>query len=182
MPTASKHPLEWQLLRLPYWTNLPSTSFHPTTMDFSSIHQRAKSNLLCKDMYALSPHCAAPACSLCIEYEELIKASIKYRYPLPLVPAPLDNWERPKSSQNWVYVVPTISLELRRETNGTMVGQYKYCARAIKAVLHTCCVSVFYNDVLRNMLGKFVTAYVDNNLIYSQNCSTYMGHINQIFI
>ncbi|XP_067221723.1 uncharacterized protein [Chanodichthys erythropterus] len=106
----------------------------------------------------------------CINYRALNKITVKFRYPLPLVPSVLEhlcgttvftkldlrsayNLIRIREGDEWktAFVTPTGHYEYMRLVNAPSVFQD------------------FMHEVLREFLHKFVIVYIDDILIYSRS-------------
>lgn len=62
----------------------------------------------------------------------------------------------------------------------TTSGHFEYC---IIPYGLSCAPSVFQyliNDVLKDMLGKFIIAYIDDILIYSPSLDSHVHHVKQV--
>ncbi len=56
----------------------------------------------------------------CIDYRALNKITVKFRYPLPLVPAALEHLREPPSSPSWTSAVHITSSGYARGTSGRL--------------------------------------------------------------
>ncbi|XP_067233064.1 uncharacterized protein [Chanodichthys erythropterus] len=110
----------------------------------------------------------------CIDYRALNKITIKFRYPLPLVPAALEhlrgatvftkldlrsayNLIRIREGDEWktAFVTPT--------------GHYEYLVMPYGLVNAPSVFQDFIHEVLREFLHKSVLVYIDDILIYSRS-------------
>ncbi len=110
----------------------------------------------------------------CIDYQALKNITVKFRYPLPLVPAALEhlrgatiftkldlrsayNLIRIREGDEWktAFVTPT--------------GHYEYLVMPYGLVNAPSVFQDFMHEVLREYLHRFVLVYIDDILIYSRS-------------
>lgn len=110
---------------------------------------------------------------------------VKYRYPLPLVPAAL---EQLSNAQFFTKLDLRSAYNLVRIREGdewktafsTTSGHYEYCVMPHGVSSTPSVFQCFMNDVLRDMLGKFVIAYIDDILAYSSSFESHVDHVQQV--
>ncbi|KAK3514007.1 hypothetical protein QTP70_001289 [Hemibagrus guttatus] len=124
----------------------------------------------------------------CIDYRALNKITVKFRYPLPLVPAALEclrgatvfskldlrsayNLIRIREGDEWktVFVTPT--------------GHYEYLVMPYGLANASSVFRVlpdFMHEVLRDFLHKFVLVYIDDILIYSRSMADHQRHVMEV--
>ncbi len=109
----------------------------------------------------------------CIDYRALKNITVKFRYPLPLVPAALEHL---------CGATIFIKLDLRSAYNliricegdewktafVTPTGQYEYLVMPYGLVNAPSIFQDFMHEVLREFLHWFVLVYIDDLLIYSR--------------
>ncbi|KAL0180404.1 hypothetical protein M9458_025846 [Cirrhinus mrigala] len=122
---------------------------------------------------------------LCIDYRVLNHQTIKFRYPLPLVPAALEqlrsaviftkldlrsayNLIRIREGDEWrtAYVTPT--------------GHYEYQVMPYGLVNAPSVFQNFIHEVLREFLHHFVIVYIDDILIYSKSEAEHQHHVAEV--
>ncbi len=110
----------------------------------------------------------------CIDYRALNKITVKFRYPLPLIPAALENF-----SGATIF----LKLDLRNAYNliriregdewktafVTPTGHYEYLVMLYGLVNAPSVFQDFMHKVLRENLHRFVLVYIDDILIYSRS-------------
>ena len=74
----------------------------------------------------------------------------------------------------------TTSFGLKREINGTTRGHYEYLVMPFGLSVTPSVFQAFINDVLRDMIGKYVIAYIDDILVYSPDFDTHIEHIRSV--
>ncbi|KAL0149399.1 hypothetical protein M9458_055296, partial [Cirrhinus mrigala] len=121
----------------------------------------------------------------CIDYRGLNDVTIKYRYPLPLVPASLEQLRKAK-----VFT----KLDLRSAYNliriragdewktafSTTSGHYEYTVMPFGLANSPSFFQAFVNEVFRDMLNRWVIIYIDDILIFSNNYSEHVTHVRAV--
>ncbi|KAI2650825.1 Transposon Ty3-I Gag-Pol polyprotein [Labeo rohita] len=121
----------------------------------------------------------------CVNYRGLNQITVKNRHPLPLTNTTLDalsgghfitkldlrsayNLVRIRKGDEWktVFITPTGHYE-------TLVMPFSLC-NSPAAFQH------FINDVLRDMLGRWCYAYLDDILIYSKTLEEHTQHVQAV--
>ncbi len=121
----------------------------------------------------------------CIDYRALNNITVKFRYPLPLVPAALEhlrgatiftkldlrsayNLIRIREGDEWktAFVTPT--------------GHYEYLVMPYGLVNAPSVFQDFMHEVLREYLHRFVLVYIDDILIYSRSLAEHRHHIAEV--
>ncbi|KAK3568744.1 hypothetical protein QTP86_016297 [Hemibagrus guttatus] len=116
----------------------------------------------------------------CIDYRALNQITVKFRYPLPLIPAALEhlrgatvftkldlrsayNLIRIREGDEWktAFVTPT--------------GHYEYLVMPYGLVNAPSVFQDFVHEVLWEILDRFVLVYIDDILIYSRNLAEHCG-------
>ncbi|KAI2653667.1 Transposon Tf2-9 polyprotein [Labeo rohita] len=121
----------------------------------------------------------------CIDYRGLNEVTVKFRYPLPLVPAALE-----KLCQARYYT----KLDLRNAYNliriregdewktafSTTSGHYEYLVMPFGLANCPSIFQSFMNDIFRDMLDKWVIVYIDDILIFSNTLSEHVQHVRSV--
>ncbi len=121
----------------------------------------------------------------CIDYRALNKIMVKFRYPLPLVPAALEqlhgariftkldlrsayNLIRIREGDEWktAFVTPT--------------GHYEYRVMPYGLANAPSVFQDFMHEVLREFLHQFVLVYIDDILIYSRSEAEHRQHVAEV--
>ncbi|KAK3559695.1 hypothetical protein QTP86_017674 [Hemibagrus guttatus] len=121
----------------------------------------------------------------CIDYRALNKITVKFRYPLPLVPSALEhlcgatvftkldlhsayNLIRIREGDKWktAFVTPT--------------GHYEYLVMPYGLVNAPSMFQDFMHEVLREFLHKSVLVYIDDILIYSRRLVDHRQHVAEV--
>ncbi|KAL0155123.1 hypothetical protein M9458_049386, partial [Cirrhinus mrigala] len=121
----------------------------------------------------------------CIDYRQLNSQIVQQPYPLPLVPAAL---EELRGSQVFTKLDLRSAYNLVRIREGdvwktafiTPTGHYKYLVMPYGLSVSPSVFQTFMNEVFREFLHQFVVVYIDNILIYSRNMAEHRQHVQQV--
>ena len=121
----------------------------------------------------------------CIDYRGLNSVTVKYRYPLPLVPAAV---EQLRESRIFTKLDLRSAYNLIRIREGdewktafhTTTGHYEYLVMPFGLVNAPSVFQAFVNEVLREYLGKCVIVYIDDILVYSSDLGEHVKHVRQV--
>ncbi|XDV19520.1 hypothetical protein PO909_024978 [Leuciscus waleckii] len=118
----------------------------------------------------------------CIDYRGLNNVTVKFRYPLPLVPSALE--------QLWEATIFT-KLDLRSAYNLIRIkegdewktaflttrGHYEYQVMPYGMANSPAIFQSFINEIFKDLLNQFVVAYIDDILIYSKYEAEHINHV-----
>ncbi|KAI4902633.1 hypothetical protein NFI96_002208 [Prochilodus magdalenae] len=121
----------------------------------------------------------------CIDYRGLNSITKPYAYPLPLVPVAL---EQLRGATIFTKLDLRSAYNLVRIRKGdewktafhTTRGHYEYRVMSFGLRNAPSVFQAFINDVLRDMIGQFVIAYIDDILIYSSDYNSHVQHVRQV--
>ncbi len=121
----------------------------------------------------------------CIAYWALNKITVKYRYPLPLIPSALEQlrvamiftkldirsaynliWIREGDNWKTPFVTPT--------------GHYEYLVMPYGWVNAPSVFQGYINEVIREYLHRFVLVYINDILVYSRNEAKHRLHVSEV--
>lgn len=110
----------------------------------------------------------------CIDYRGLNEITVKFRYPLPLVPAALKQLWNAKvySKLNLRSAYNLIRIRDGDEWKTTFSranGHYEYLVMPFGLSNSPSIFQSFINAIFRDMLNHFVIVYIDDILIYSDS-------------
>lgn len=120
-----------------------------------------------------------------IDYQALNQVTVKYRYPLPLVPSALEQL-RSATLFTKLDLCSAYNLVCIREGDGwktafsTTSGHYEYLVMPYGLANSPSVFQNLINNALRNMLGRYVIAYIDDILIYSTSLEEHVQHVRRI--
>lgn len=121
----------------------------------------------------------------CIDYRALNNITVKFRYPLPLVPAALEQL-RGAAVFTKLDLRSTYNLIRIREGDEwktafiTPTGHYEYVVMPYGLANTSAIFQDFMHEVLRDFLYKSVLVYIDNILIYSRDLQEHRGHVAEV--
>ncbi len=118
----------------------------------------------------------------CIDYRSLNDLTVKFRYPLPLVPAALEQFRTAKyftklDLRNAYNLIRIREGDEWKTAFSTTSGHYEYLVMPFGLVNSPSVFQAFVNDVFRDMLNRWVIVYIDDILIYSDS---YEDHVKQV--
>ncbi|KAL0199954.1 hypothetical protein M9458_003141, partial [Cirrhinus mrigala] len=121
----------------------------------------------------------------CIDYRSLNEITVKYRYPLPLVPSAL---EQLRSAKYFTKLDLRSAYNLIRIREGdewktafsTTTGHYEYLVMPFGLSNSPSIFQAFVNEVFRDMLHRYVIVYIDDILIYSENLESHVTHVRSV--
>ncbi len=118
----------------------------------------------------------------CIDYRGLNDITIKFRFPLPLVPEALEQLREARYFTK-LDLRSTYNLIRIREGDewktafSTTTGHYEYLVMPFGLANSPSVFQSFINKVFRDMLNRWVIVYIDDILIYSTSLK---DHIKQV--
>lgn len=121
----------------------------------------------------------------CIDYRGLNEITVKFRYPLPLVPSAL---EQLRTAQYYTKLDLRCAYNLIRIREGdewktafsTTNGHYEYRVMPFGLVNSPSVFQSFVNDIFRDMLNRTVIIYIDDILIYSDTLEEHVQHVRAV--
>ncbi|KAK3543168.1 hypothetical protein QTP70_012273 [Hemibagrus guttatus] len=121
----------------------------------------------------------------CIDYRALNQITVKFRYPLPLVPAAL---ERLRGATIFTKLDLRSAYNLIRIREGdewktafvTPTGHYEYLVMPYGLANAPSVFQDFMHTVLREFLHKCALVYIDDILIYSQSLAEHRQHVREV--
>jgi len=121
----------------------------------------------------------------CIDYRALNQVTVKFSYPLPLIPAALEQIREAKmfSKLDLRSAYNLIRIREGDEWKTAFItpeGHYEYLVMPYGLVNAPSVFQSFMDEVLRDFLGKFVLVYIDDILIYSKNPAEHQRHVSLV--
>ncbi len=121
----------------------------------------------------------------CIDYRGLNNVTVKFRYPLPLVPAALEQLREAKiytkldlrSAYNLIRIKEGDEWKTAFLTTG---GHYEYLVMPFGLANAPAVFQSFINEIFRDMLNQYVIVYIDDILIYSKSEDEHIKHVQTI--
>lgn len=121
----------------------------------------------------------------CIDYRGLNRITIKNRYPLPLMTTAFELLQGATiftklDLRNAYHLVRVREGDEWKTAFNTPTGHYEYKVMPFGLVNAPAVFQALINDVLREMLDKFVFVYLDDILIFSKNYQEHVQHVRQV--
>ncbi len=121
----------------------------------------------------------------CIDYRSLNDITIKFRYPLPLVPSAL---EQLRSARYFTKLDLRSAYNLIRIREGdewktafsTTSGHYEYLVMPFGLSNSPSVFQAYINDVFRDMLNRWVIVYIDDILVFSDSLDNHIQHVRAV--
>ncbi|KAL0150494.1 hypothetical protein M9458_054311 [Cirrhinus mrigala] len=121
----------------------------------------------------------------CIDYRGLNNITVKYRYPLPLVPSAL---EQLLEARIYSRLDLRSAYNLIRIREGdewktaflTTRGHYEYLVMPYGLANSPSVFQAFINDIFRDLLNRCVVAYIDDILIYSPDLNQHIKDVKTV--
>ncbi|KAI2645459.1 Retrotransposon-derived protein PEG10 [Labeo rohita] len=121
----------------------------------------------------------------CIDYRGLNEVTVKYRYPLPLVPSALEQLRSAKlftklNLRSAYNLIRICAGDEWKTAFSTTSGHYEYRVMPFGLANSPSCFQAFVNEVFRDMLNRWVIVYIDDILIYSNSYSEHIQHVRAV--
>ncbi|KAK3524341.1 hypothetical protein QTP70_028052 [Hemibagrus guttatus] len=121
----------------------------------------------------------------CIDYRALNRITVKFRYPLPLIPAALEHLQGAtifskldlRSAYN---IIRICEGDEWKTAFITPTGHYEYLVMPYGLANAPSMFQDFIHEVLRKFLHRFVLVYINNILIYSRNLAEHRQHVAKV--
>ncbi|KAK3506748.1 hypothetical protein QTP70_023746 [Hemibagrus guttatus] len=121
----------------------------------------------------------------CIDYRGLNAITVRYPYPLPLVPAAL---EQLRGARVFTKLDLRSAYNLVRIREGdewktafhTTHGHYEYCVMPFGLTNAPAVFQALINGVFRDLLGRGVIAYIDDILVYSTSMEDHVCQVREV--
>ncbi|KAK3530048.1 hypothetical protein QTP86_010336 [Hemibagrus guttatus] len=121
----------------------------------------------------------------CIDYRGLNAITVRYPYPLPLVPAAL---EQLRGARVFTKLDLRSAYNLVRIREGeewktafhTTSGHYEYCVMPFGLTNAPAVFQALINGVFQDLLGKGVIAYIDDILVYSSSMEEHVRLVREV--
>ncbi|KAK3525392.1 hypothetical protein QTP86_031578 [Hemibagrus guttatus] len=121
----------------------------------------------------------------CIDYRALNKITVKFRYPLPLIPSVLEHL---RGATVFTKLDLRSAYNLIRIREGdkwktafvTSTGHYEYLVMPYGLFNAPSVFQDFMHEVLREFLHKSVLVYIDDILIYSRSLADHRKHVAEV--
>ncbi len=121
----------------------------------------------------------------CIDYRGLNDNTVKFRYPLPLVPVALEQLRRAKyytklDLRNAYNLIRIREGDEWKTAFSTTSGHYEYLVMPFGLANSPSVFQAFMNDIFHDMLDRWVIVYIDDILIYSDSQEEHIRHVRSV--
>ncbi|KAL0161345.1 hypothetical protein M9458_045070, partial [Cirrhinus mrigala] len=121
----------------------------------------------------------------CIDYRGLNKITVRNRYPLPLMATAFELLQGASiftklDLRNAYHLVRIRQGDEWKTAFNTPTGHYEYLVMPFGLTNAPAVFQALINDVLRDMLNKFVFVYLDDILIFSRSLEEHEGHVSRV--
>ncbi len=121
----------------------------------------------------------------CIDYRGLNDITVKFRYPLPLVPASLKQLRQAKfytklDQRNAYNLIRIREGDEWKTAFSTTSGLYEYRVMPFGLANSPSVFQSFMNNIFRDMLDRWVIVYIDDILIYSNTREEHIHHVRSV--
>ncbi|KAL0161252.1 hypothetical protein M9458_044977, partial [Cirrhinus mrigala] len=121
----------------------------------------------------------------CIDYRQLNSQNIQQLYPLPLVPAALEELRGARiftklDLQSAFNLIHIHAGDEWKTAFVTPTGHYEYRVMPYSLSISPFVFQTFMNEVFREFLHCFVIVYINDILIYSRNQADHRQHVQQV--
>lgn len=111
--------------------------------------------------------------------------TVKYRYPLPLVPAALEMLRTARyftklDLRNAYNLIRIQSGDEWKTAFSTTSGHYEYRVMPFGLSNSPSVIQAFVNEIFRDMLHQRVIVYIDDNLIYSYSLEEHVQDVRAV--
>lgn len=123
----------------------------------------------------------------CIDYRGLNDITVKNRYPLPLMNTAFDLIQGSTvftklDLRNAYHLVRIKEGDEWKTAFNTPTGHYEYLVMPFGLSNAPAVFQALVNDVLRDMVGRFVYVYLDDILIFSKDLTTHQAHVRSVIL
>ncbi len=121
----------------------------------------------------------------CIDYRGLNEITVKFRYPLPLVPSALEQLRQAKYFTKLDLSCAYNFIQIKdgdewKTAFSTSTGHYEYLVMPFGLSSSPSVFQSFINDVFHDMLNRWVIVYIDDILIYSNSLEEHTQHVRSV--
>nr|CBN81752.1 Pol polyprotein [Dicentrarchus labrax] len=121
----------------------------------------------------------------CIDYRGLNDITIKNKYPLPLIDPAFEPLHKAQvfsklDLRNAYHLVRIREGDEWKTAFNTPLGHFEYLVMPFGLTNAPAVFQALVNDVLRDMLNRFLFVYLDDILIFSQSQEEHVQHVRQV--
>ena len=122
---------------------------------------------------------------LCVDYRQLNKMTIKYKYPLPRIDDLMDRLHGSSifskiDLRSGYYQILVKADDVQKTTFRSRYGHYEYVVMPFGVTNAPAVFMDYMNRIFRPFLDKFIVVFIDDILIYSRTQEEHTKHLRLV--
>ena len=122
---------------------------------------------------------------ICVDYRHVNARIRKNAYPLPLIQKCIDQLNKARYLSridliNEYWQIRIKESDIPKTTFNTRNDKYEFLIMSFDLINASTTFQIFINKIFRSFLNKFVIAYLDDIVIYSNFCQEHIQYLRQV--